>query len=387
MMSVPSIQKAICGERLDGWLFCNFAHRDRLTDEILGLKADHVSSRRWFYLVPSEGNPLKIVHAIEKGLLESLPGDTVVYASRAELESALTVVAGKKLAVLVDPYIQVLSTMDAASLALATASGAECVTAAPVIQRVKGILDARGIASHEEAAGHLYRIVHECWDMVRDAFASGKAIREGDVLAAMLDKLAAAGLVTDHPPIVAAGAAAGDPHYEVQGDGNPILAGDVLQFDIWAKKPDGVFADISWVGYCGTTPPAETAKRFSNLLAARDVVKPAIERAFAAGNPVTGSELDAQVRARLLESFPPEAIRHRTGHGIDTDCHGSGVNLDSVEFPDRRLLLEGSCFSVEPGVYFEDCGFRTEIDIYIKDGRPVISGAEIQRELLTLSSV
>lgn len=384
MMSVPSIQKAICGENLDGWLFCNFAHRDRLTDEILGLNRETVSSRRWFYLIPSEGNPVKIVHAIEKGILDSLPGTSTVYSAREELETALCFLEGKRIAVLSDPYIQVLSTMDASSWKLVSASGAECVSAAPVIQRVKGLLTREGIESHEKAAAHLYRIVDECWNLVRQSFSEGTVLHEGDILKAMLDKLEDAGLVTDHPPIVAAGPAAGDPHYEVHGKGNPVRPGDVLQFDIWAKFPEGIYADISWVGYCGKQAPEETTRRFANLLAARDVVKPAIEKAYAEGRSITGSELDALVRKRLLESFSPRDLRHRTGHGIDTDCHGSGVNLDSVEFPDHRLLLEGSCFSVEPGVYFEDCGFRTEIDIYIKNGKPVISGPGVQKELLLL---
>ncbi len=384
MMTVPSIQKAIHGESLDGWLFCNFAHRDRLTDDILGLDRENVSSRRWFYLVPSEGNPVKIVHAIEKGILDSLPGARTVYSSREELEKALSFLGGKRIAVLSDPYIQVLSTMDASSWRLAVSSGAECLSAAPVIQRVKGLLTPEGIESHENAAAHLYRIVGECWNTVRDSFRAGTTLHEGDILKAMLEKLHDAGLITDHPPIVAAGAAAGDPHYEVRGQGNPINRGDVLQFDIWAKRPGGIYADISWVGYCDTEVPDRVKSRFANLLAARDLVKPEIERAFAEGRAVSGFELDSLVRNRLLESFPPEALRHRTGHGIDTDCHGSGVNLDSVEFPDHRVLLEGSCFSVEPGVYFEDCGFRTEIDIYVKGGQPIISGPGEQRELLTL---
>lgn len=400
MTHIDRMQEAIRGESLDGWLFCNFAHRDSLTDSLLGLKTDVISSRRWFYFVPVSGTPVKIVHAIEKNILESLPGSQRTYAGKAELEAILEMLRGRTVAVLSDPNIQVLSTMDASSAALVAAAGTRLASAAPLIQRMKGVLDAKGIESHEDAAEILYRIVHESWNLICEAFEANRAITEGEVQDFMIKSLAEAGLVTDHPPIVGAGAHTGDPHYTVpeaqqsasphergaQGNahGKKIEAGDVVQFDIWAKKPDGVFADISWIGYSGTTVPESIAKRAQIVFDARDLVFPAIERAFAERGKVIGAELDAEVRAFLLSHVPAETVQHRTGHGIDTSCHGSGVNLDSVEFPDTRELLEGSCFSVEPGIYFSDCGFRTEIDIYISKGKPVISGGPIQHSLLTL---
>jgi Xaa-Pro aminopeptidase len=389
MTLIDRMQEAIRGESLDGWLFCNFAHRDSLTDSIFGLNTDAISSRRWFYFVPASGTPIKIVHAIEKSILESLPGSQRTYAGKAELEALIAQLQGRTIAVLSDPNIQVLSTMDASSAALVAAAGVRLASAAPLIQRMRGLLDAKGIESHEYAAKILYRIVHESWNLVREAFAANRAITEGEVQDFMLRSLADAGLVTDHPPIVGAGVNSGDPHYtvpEATGSvrGKKLEAGDVVQFDIWAKRPDGIFADISWIGYCDKTAPETVAKRAQIVFDARDLVFPAIERAFSGRGKATGSELDAEVRSFLLAHAPAEAVQHRTGHGIDTSCHGSGVNLDSVEFPDTRELLEGSCFSVEPGIYFSDCGFRTEIDIYIANGKPVISGGPIQHSLLKL---
>lgn len=384
MTTIPSMQRAIRDEDLDGWLFCNFHHRDTLTDELLQLDVREVSSRRWFYLVPPEGEPLKIVHAIEPGILNSLPGTQRTYSSRTELEEILALLKGKRLAVLSDPMIHVLSTMDAASWNLVRDAGARLESAASLIQRSKGLLDAEGFSSHDRAADALYKIVHDAWDFVGTAFREERTLAEGDILEFMLAALAKEGLETDHPPIVGTGSSSADPHYTVRGAGKTLRQGEVVQFDIWAKYPGGIYADISWVGYLGSTPPPELSRPFEELLAARDQVKTAIEEAFGAGRPVTGAELDARVRNYLLAKFPASALRHRTGHGIDTDCHGSGVNLDSVEFPDYRYLLEGSCFSVEPGVYFNDFGFRTEIDISIRGGKPVISGPGIQHRLLTL---
>ncbi len=382
MPDISRFQKAIREERLDGWLFVNFAHRDRLTDSLLGLAPDAVSTRRWFFFVPAEGEPVKVVHAIEPSILDTLHGSKSLYYAYEELTRVISTFAGKRVAILSDPTIQVLSTFDAASAELIRNLGIETVSAAGLVQRARGILDRDGIASHERASKSLYAIVRKSWTFVEAAFARGEAPFEAAIRDYMLSLLASDGLITDHPPIVAAGVHSGDPHYCVTGTGNRVRTGEILQFDIWAKTPGGIYADISWVGFTGSHVPERARERFSLLCDARDRAVSAIEKSLGAGMSPTGAGIDRIVRERLLESFPPEAIRHRTGHGIDEECHGAGVNLDSVEFPDTRRILEGSCFSVEPGIYFEDEGYRTEIDVYISNGKPVISGDGVQTALL-----
>lgn len=380
------MQEAIRGESLDGWLFCNFRHRDSLTDSLLELDISAVSSRQWLYLVPPRGEPVKIVHSIEREILSSLPGRTETYREKRELVGLLTHFSGMTCAILSDPNLPVLSTVDAASAALFSACGIRTVSAATLVQRVRGTLDERGIESHERAAGVLYRLVRAAWDAVASSFAAGAPAFEGDIRDFMTSYLAREGLVTDHPPIVACGSHSGDPHYAVSAGtrGARMKAGDIVQFDVWAKESDGIYADISWIGYCGPDVPDELARRANAAFGARDLVVDLIGQSLGNGARVTGRELDERARAYLLERVPADALRHRTGHGIDAECHGSGVNLDSIEFPDDRELLEGSCFSVEPGVYFEDCGFRTEINVYIKGGAPVVSGGPVQTRLLSL---
>jgi Xaa-Pro aminopeptidase len=383
-MKIEIMQEAIRRESLDGWLFCNFHHRDTLTDALLGLSPDAVGTRSWYYLVPAMGIPVKMLHPIETHILDSLPGESVVYDSRNALRQQLSAFSGKKIAVLSDPELQILSTTDAASYNLFDSCGMRLESAARLIQRVRGLIDREGIASHERAASALYGIIAETWKLASNAYRNGETLHEKDLRDYILKRFSECGLETDHPPIVAAGISSADPHYDIEPGtkGRPCKQEEVIQFDIWAKEPGGIYADISWVGYLGTKVPAEIEKRFSLLAESRDLVKKHIETAYASGKPVAGRELDAAVRAFLLAHFPPQTLRHRTGHGIDTDCHGSGTNLDSVEFPDTRPLLEGSCFSVEPGLYFDDYGMRTEIDIYIRDGKPVVSGGEIQHAIL-----
>lgn len=391
MYDLKKIQKAIQKEQLDGWLFCNFQHRDSLTDSLLSLNSTSVSSRRWFYHIPAHGIPLKIVHSIEQEILDSLEGDKIIYSTKVELVSILALFAGQKTAVLVDHDIQILSSMDASSWNLLLDSKILTCTAAPLIQRIKGTLSPEDIKTHEFAADILYTLVSDSWQIVTKAFLQNNPVYEGDIQDFMLARFNQTGLITDHPPIVAAGKASGDPHYSVPGipftekkRGNRLKKNDVVQFDLWAKQKNGIYADISWIGYCGTSIPKDVETAFTGVINARNLVITKLQTAFAQNIAIVGAEIDADVRSFLLSAFPSSAVRHRTGHGIDRECHGSGVNLDSVEFPDYRQIIEGSCFSVEPGLYFETFGFRSEINIYILNNTPVVSGKKIQESFLIL---
>ena len=126
-----------------------------------------------------------------------------------------------------------------------------------------------------------------------------------------------------------------------------------MQFDLWAREPapGAVYADISWVAYTGSALPAEIAATFAAVCAARDGAVALIRERLQRSAPVSGAEVDRHARAILEQQGLLSHVRHRTGHAIDTRLHGIGVNLDAVEFPDPRPLLDGSCFSIEPGVY------------------------------------
>lgn len=378
------IREAIRGEGLDGWLFYNFRHRDRLSDEILGLETGTTNTRPWAYAVPAEGEPLKIVHGIEGRMLDGLIGETRRYVDREAFFRSFARFSGQRWAAHLSDELPILSFLDAGTAEGLRKAGLGLVSAAPLVQRLKGLLDDAGIGSHERAAKALYEIVRETWAAVDAAYRSGAAVGEGSVRRLMLDGMEKRGIETDHPPIVAAGGRSGDPHYDFAGDGEIFREGDVVQLDLWAKEklPGAIYADISWVGVFGPEPDAEVGRAWRVLAEARDEAVRFAAKALRSGSAPTGASVDERVRALLADAGYGDALRHRTGHGIDTECHGSGVNLDSIEFPDRRLLLEGSCFSVEPGLYFQRFGLRTEIDVYIRGGEPRISGEEPQKEIL-----
>jgi len=228
----------------------------------------------------------------------------------------------------------------------------------------------------------LYEIVKCAWALVREAYKEGKVLFEGDIRSLILEEMKRRDLVTEGEPIVARGANSGNPHYHFSGKGAEIREGDLVLLDLWAKeKHEGaIFADISWAGVYAKEVPEKMEKPFKALVSARDGAVAYIETELAAGRPLKGAAVDRKAR-EIIGSFGfSDALKHRTGHGIDTEIHGSGVNIDSVEFPDSRLLLEGSCFSLEPGIYFSDFGMRTEINVYIRGGKPHISGSPQERQ-------
>src|SRR5215203_3816129 len=75
---VSDIQAALRQQGFDGWLFYDFRGSDILTPRIL--KTERLGgSRRWFYFIPTQGEPVKVVHAIEPDQIDVLPGKKLIY--------------------------------------------------------------------------------------------------------------------------------------------------------------------------------------------------------------------------------------------------------------------------------------------------------------------
>ncbi len=386
-MDIQCLQKTIQEEGLDGWFFVNFQHRDHLSDEILGISIEHKNTRSWVYAIPRTGEPVKIVHTIEANILSNLPGISVLYTGQEAFQAALKRFAHQTWAVHSDPCLPVISYLDAGTATLLTKSGITLTSAAGLIQRTKGLLDEAGIASHERATRALYEIVANTWQFIQSAYQNKMPLYEGDIRSYIMECMAQKALITDHPPIVAAGNNSGNPHYDFEGRGTLLQEGLVLQLDIWAKEniASSIYADISWVGIFGTIVPAYVQQVFKDLIEGREYVISYIQEMFANNQRPDGASVDRAVRSFFIQRGYEKALQHRTGHGIDTQCHGSGVNIDSIEFPDTRLLLDGSCFSIEPGLYFPEFGLRTEVNMYITQKKAMVSGKDRQFHCITMA--
>jgi Xaa-Pro dipeptidase len=387
MPDIERMRNAIREEGLSGWLFYNMSHRDPIADIILEVPADRSNTRPWVCIICLDRPPLKIVHKIEAGILRHLPGETILYYTREEFTRALTQALPPhgRFAADFSTGIPVASFLDHGTASFLQSLGIALASAEDLVAEYLGTVDEPGRLSQEASGRVLRAAVRDAWARLGEAVRGGRTVTEGDLQDWIIASVATAGLACD-PPITGAGRHTNDPHFAVEGRGAVVQAGDVIQFDLWARGSEqgAVYADISWLGICASSPTLQQKRVFDAVVAAREAALACLERGFSRGDPVRGADVDRAARAVLSDRGFGGAIRHRTGHSIGGRVHGFGVNLDSVEFPDDRLLKEGACFSIEPGIYLEDFGMRTEIDCCIHRGRPVVTSGERQADLLVL---
>jgi len=398
MTILERAQQALRADQCDGWLLYNIYHRDHLADFLLGVPPAAMNTRPWACWIPAAGPLVALVHAIEADVLADAPVDATRYTSQEQLHVKLRAwLRGQSRYALNFSAIPALSVLDYATVETfrSLVPSALPISAEGILQRTLGVLDPAGVRAHETAAHHLYAVVQLVWQRLRQSLLGAHRVTEGDLQDWILDQFATRGLVTEHDPIVAVAGHSADPHYQPVGGGAAIVASQVVQLDLWAKQPGaaGIYADISWVGYTGSSVPTPLARAFAAVAAARDAVAAAAGVSLAAGDPPSGEALDLQARAVLESHGLLKYVRHRTGHALDRLLHGIGVNLDAIEFPDSRNLLDGSCFSVEPGVYgvtgsadlvdADTFGVRTEINAYIDETRFIVSGGAPQTQVLS----
>lgn len=381
-LDVTAVQAALRAGGLDGWLLYDFHGSNAVARRLTGLtESGHMTTRRWYYLVPAHGTPRALVHKIERATLAHLPGTTTEYAGRVELEAGVkALLAGMTtIAMEYSPRgaIPHVSRVDAGTIELVREQGVTVVSSGDLIQQFEAVWSAEGLASHRAAAERLYRVKDRAFATIAQRLRDGVPTTEFDIQTAMMTWFDEEGLVTDHPPIVATEGNAGNPHYQPPATGSrEIRRGQTVLLDLWGKlaTPGAVYADISWVGFTGAEAPAPLVAAFTAARDARDAAVSLIEAAAAAGRPVHGWEADAAARAVLQGAGFGAAILHRTGHSLGEEVHGNGAHLDDYETKDERRLLPGTGFTIEPGLYFDTFGVRTEINIAWGPAGPEVTG-------------
>lgn len=391
MIDATLMQKHLQSFGMDGWLLYDFRGNNTLARRILKIDPSKHSSRRWFYFVPRDGEPVKIVHKIEAGALDHLPGRKSVYLEWGELADRLRqAVAGhQKVAMEYSPNnaIPYVSMVDAGTVELVRATGAQVVSSGDLVQLFEAVWTDAMWEMHLEADKVTQAGFDLGFSMIRDAALAGSETTEVTVQSAIVEHFAKHGMITDHPPIVAVGAHAGNPHYAPSADADtPIRKGDFVLIDQWAKKdhPDGVFSDLTKVAYAGAEAPAKHREVFAVVAGARDAAIEIVRRRFSAGEPVRGYEVDRAASKVITEAGYGEWIAHRTGHSIGRETHGNGANIDDLETHDERLILPRTCFSIEPGIYIKEFGIRSEVNVFVDSGGEVHVTGGLQTEILTL---
>ena len=388
-MNLDEMQAALREQQVDGWLFYDHHNRDPLAYRILGLGEGLHVTRRWFYWVPAEGLPQKLVHRIESARLDALPGAKAMYSSWQELESGLAALVGNahRVAMQYSPRnaIMYVSMVDAGTVELLRDFGKEVVSSADLVSHFEAVLTEAQIATHFEAQRRLDDILASGWEELGLRVRAG-GTEEYSMVRWLAEAIERAGMVTEHGPNVSAGPNSADSHYEPSAASSRVIgSGDFVLIDIWAKlagRPEAVWYDITWTAVVDREPSGREVAVFHAVREARDAAIELVESAFARGEEIAGWQTDEAARQIIAQAGYAEWFTHRTGHNIGTELHGSGAHLDNLETHDERRILPNTCFSVEPGVYFPgEFGIRSEVNMMTRPGRAEVTG-RVQEQLL-----
>ncbi|HET7294271.1 MAG TPA: Xaa-Pro peptidase family protein [Vicinamibacteria bacterium] len=392
-MQLAAIQKALEEQGLDGWLLYDFRGSNPIARSVIGFDASQIGTRRWFYLVPRAGEPVAILHVIEPHATKGAPGRTVLYRSWRELEDLLRrhLEGLKRVAMEYSPgaAIPYVARVDAGTIEMVRAAGPEVVSSADLVQIFEARWTPEQKALHDEAAIGCHKAKDRGFGLIRERLAASRRVTESEVQALIQRSFEEEGLYTHHPCIVAVNDHASDPHFETAAGPNDreIKKGDLVLIDFWAKvanDPRAVYYDATWMGYCGQDVPAKMREVWETVKGARDAAVDFVKTSAAQGRTIHGYEVDDVSRKHIEDRGYGPYFLHRTGHSIGYEVHGNGVNIDNLETRDQRKIIPGVCFSIEPGVYLPEFGVRSEIDMYVGEGRAEVTG-DIQRELLLLA--
>ena len=390
MPDIKSIQSELRAQKLNGWLFYDHHHRDAIAAHILGLNTNGKVTRRWFYFIPAKGTPSKLVHRIEAGGLDALPGRKIEYSGWEELHSGLKKIlhGAKSIAMQYSPQNEIpyIGLVDAGTVEFIRKLGPKIRSSAELVQKFEAAWTPAQFESHWQAGQIVHRVTQEAFARAGAFVREKKSLTEYELQQWMAAQFRLHSVTADGPPIVGVNRNAGNPHYEPAANGSaPIREGDLLLLDVWGKleKPGSVYYDITWMGYLGATVPARFAKIFQVVSGARDAAINFVRTSIAAGREIQGWQVDRAAREVIRKAGYAKYFTHRTGHSIGQDVHGNGANMDGLEMHDNRRLIPHTCFSIEPGIYLPEFGVRSEVNMYVDDGEARVTGP-IQQEIIPI---
>ena len=388
-MDLSAIQSALREREIDAWFFYDHHHRDPIAYRVLGLPEHLMVTRRWFYVIPAHGEPRKLVHKIESYHLDSLPGEKRTYAAWPELFDGLKQLLGpyKTLAMQYSPNngVFTISLVDGGMLELIRSLSKNIVSSGDLVALFEATWTEEQIKSHFAARDSIDAITAAAFQEIGRRVRNG-GTNEYEIQQWIMQAFARENIATSDPPVVAVNANSANPHYGPDSShSQPIREGDFVLLDIWGKKdvPNSVYYDITWTGFVGKAPSDRMREIFNVVRAGRDAGIKFVEDSIAAGRQISGWQVDDPVRQSITKAGYGDYFVHRTGHSIATEVHGNGPNMDNLEVHDERRILPNSCFSIEPGVYLQEFGVRSEVNMLVRSGRAEVTG-RIQNEIVII---
>lgn len=388
-MNLQVIQSSLEELGIPAWLLYDFHNSNPIARHVAGLGPERLVTRRWFGLVPRQGEPTWLHHAIEAHLFEPLPGRRIPFVGYRELQeklkNALQGIDTVAMEYVPQGAIPYISRVDGGTIEMVRAAGPQVISSADLVQACEARWSPQGLASHRRAATGLREVLQATFQEVAREVGAGREPTEYAIQQFMMRQFHERNLFAE-PPIVAVNAHAGNPHYEPrETDSAPIRKGDLLLLDLWCREQaaGSIWADITWMAYLGSRVPDKQREVWEIVAGARDAAVTFLKEAVGRGKPVHGSEVDEVTREHIRRRGYADRFLHRTGHSIGFEVHGNGCNIDALETIDDRRLIPRTGFSIEPGIYLSDFGIRSEIDVYM-DERSVEVTTAVQDQIVPL---
>ena len=384
MDAIKEAQQYMNQRGIDCWLIYDYRGSNptlaRLVGEVIGM------TRPCFYFIPSDGEPIFIVHYVDVGRVEKLGFNLEVFHGRDEMvETLKCLLSGKsKVAMEYSPGGELprVSKVDAGTIELVRGFGCEVVSSGDLAQYITMSWTPEQLASHKRAAERVGNMVRQAFDYIGENLESG--VTEYAVADYIRDRFEEVDLITDSGPIVAVSQHCSDRHYQpTQSESAIVKPGDWVLIDLWARETThyGIYSDITWVAYVGEDIPDEYQKIFDIVAGARDLAFQELDKALRDGEPIKGWQVDRLVRNHIENAGYGHAFGHRLGHSLGAHVHDDGVNLDDLETHDTRTIIPGIGLTIEPGIYLQGFGVRSEIDIYVEE-KGLLLTTPIQTEVV-----
>ena len=386
--SLNAIQKALIDFKLDGWLFYDFMGSDPISRSILGIRLDKNDNKGWYYFIPAQGAPIKLVHGIESKIFDHLPGKKEVYIGRMEMIGKLKSLfkPGQKIALQYSPNsaIPTISKIDAGTFELLKSFKLDLVSSGDLIQQFDARLSKNQINTHINVGNELDDVLKRALQHIKRKVKQHQEITELSLQKFLKNQIKSCGFTSTIEPVVATGVNTANPHYipEETRD-NPIHVRRLVQLTFCAKEKndEAVYSSLSWVAYVGDAIPADYQINFQILRDCRDKTVEFITQALKQNKNIRGWETDAFALKFIEEKGLIGNFLHRSGHSLGTSFFAHGVNIDNLETRDDRRIIPGLCLSISPGIYFADYGMKTEINVYTENKGVRVSTKTIQNQI------
>ena len=387
------IKNQLSKNNVDAWILVDYENRNKTVVSFLGNK---MLTRKIFVIFPKDEKPYIICHSIDTVFLNDpeilKEFDLRVYKRWQEMLAIEKESFKNYKKVYMDisenGLLPRISLADYGSVEFVKSLGIEILSSGDLLQQFNAVYSSRAHELQLQACKLALQIKDEAFTKIKEEILLHNEVQEYSIQQFICDRFHEEGMVYDDAAIVAVGKNASNPHYGPdEKTSSPIRKGDVVLIDMWAKMddPEGVYADITWMGYVGESVPEEIENRFQVLKRAIDLDIEYLEKNLPLRR-VEGYEIDDIGRKYIESKCYGEYFTHRTGHSIAVDVspHGPGVNIDNYESHDTREIANGVTFSLEPGIYAPDYGMRSETDIYIENGKPIAVGGRQEHVIAIL---